>query len=279
MTRAQTTAFLAPGLGWLAVFLLLPCLLLLLNATLGADGRFSLALFQRALAPENRELLFSSLRLAGCATLFALLLGGPAGWAIALAPERRQPLLLALILLPFFTSALFRSYAWTLLLQADGPIPAALQAVGLTDAPAGLTGQAWAVVLGLVYSYLPFVVLAVYGALRRQHPALREASANLGASRWRTFRRISLPLTLPGLVQGALFVFVLSLGNFLVPDLLGGRAVPMLGTEIYDRFMTAPDVIAPDWPYGSALASLLVGAMLLLLLAQALLAPRKAVRR
>jgi spermidine/putrescine transport system permease protein len=274
MTRAQTTAFLAPGLGWLALFLLLPCLLLLLNATLAADGRFTLALFQRALAPENRELLFGSLRLAGWATLIALLLGGPAGWAIAVAPERRQPLLLVLILLPFFTSALFRSYAWTLLLQADGAIPAALQATGLTDAPVDLTGHAWSVVLGLVYSYLPFVVFAVYAALRRQDPALREASANLGASRWRTFRRISLPLTLPGLVQGALFVFVLSLGNFLVPDLLGGRAVPTLGTEIYDRFMTAP-----DWPYGSALASLLVGAMLLLLLAQALLAPRKAVRR
>lgn len=274
MTRAQTTALLAPGLGWLALFLLLPCLLLLLNATLGADGRFTLEQFARAFAPENRGILLGTLRLAGCTTLIALLLGAPAGWAIALAPDRRQPVLLALILLPFFTSALFRSYAWTLLMQDGGPLAAAVETAGLAEAPVGLLGHQWSVVLGLVYSYLPFVVLAVYAALRRQDPALREVSTDLGASRWRTFRRITLPLALPGLVQGALFVFVLSLGNFLVPDILAGRAVPTLGTEIYDRFLGAP-----DWPYGSALASLLVGAMLLLLLAQALLAPRKGARR
>ena len=265
MTRAQTTALLAPGLGWLALFLLLPCVLLLLNALLGSDGTITAERFRTIFAPEHRELLQTSLRVAVLATLFALLLGCPAAWAIALAPRRRQALLLLLVLLPFFTSALFQSYAWAVLLRPDGPIAAAFQAIGLT--PAELLGHRWCVVLGLVYTYLPFVVLAVYAALRRQDPALLEASTNLGASRWRTFRRISLPLTLPGLLQGALFVFALSLGNFLMPDLLAGRAVPTLGTEVYDRFLTRP-----DWPTGSALASLLVGLMLLLLFAQALLA-------
>lgn len=270
MTRAQTTALLSPALGWLALFLLLPCLLLVLNAVLGDDGQITGERFAALFAPQHREVLLDSLRLAGLATLFAFLLGCPAAWAIALSPRRSQSPLLVLILLPFFSSTLFRTYGLALLLGEGGPIPAALQAAGLADTRASLLGQPWTVVVGLVYTYVPFVVLAVYVSLRRQDPALLEASVNLGASRWRSFRRISLPLSVPGMLRGGLFVFALSLGSFLVPDLLAGRAVPTIGTEIYDRF-----VARQDWPGGSALASLAVGAMLLLLLAQSLLAARE----
>ena len=271
MTRAQTTAFLTPGLIWLSLFLLLPCLLLLINALLGDDGALTAERFQAVVAPENRALLYTSLKLAGLATLCALVFGCPAAWAIALAPKRRQPLLLLLVLLPFLAGTFLTSTAWALLLRPDGFAAALLRSLGL--APGELLGQRWTVVLGLVASTLPFVVLAVFASLRRQDPALREASTDLGASRWRTFRRISLPLSLPGVLQGALFVFALSLGNFLVPDLLADRAVPTLGTEIYDRFVTRP-----DWTSGSALAALPVACMLLLLLAQALLATKEPAR-
>jgi len=259
MTRAQSTAFLAPGLGWLALFLLLPCLLLLLNAGIGDDGSLTGERFAGLLDPARRALLLGSLRIAGLATLAALLLGVPAAFAIALAPPRRQPLLLLMVLLPFLGSALFRAFAWSLLLSPEGPL-------GSLD----LVGE-WAVILGLAVTYLPFAILAVFVALARQDRRLLEVSADLGASGWRGFRRITLPLTLPGIVAAALFVFLLSLGNFLLPDLVAGRAQPTLGTAVYDAFVTAP-----DWPSGSALAALLAAAMLLLLLAQALLARRGA---
>ena len=143
----------------------------------------------------------------------------------------------------------------------DGDV--ALAALGASE-PLPLLYNDFAIVLGLVYGYLPFMVLAIYSSLSRLDPAFLEQSADLGASPASTFLRITLPLTLPGLAAGSIFVFVLSIGNFITPDLLGGGRSIMVGNLIYDQFLTAR-----DWPFGSALAFVLIGVMLLLLFVQA----------
>ena len=131
----------------------------------------------------------------------------------------------------------------------------------------------FAVVLGLVYSYLPFVILAIYTSISRLDRALLEASADLGAGGWRTFRKVTLPLTLPGIATGAVFIFVLSIGNFVTADLLGGGRVQMVGNLVYDQFLTAR-----DWPFGAALALGLIAVMMVLLFLQAAISGRAAER-
>jgi len=144
-----------------------------------------------------------------------------------------------------------------------------LQWLGLTSAPLPLLYNEFAVIVGLVYNYVPFVILAVYSALQRLDPSYAEASRDLGAGALTTFWRITLPLTAPGVAAGAVFVFVLSIGNFVTPDLLGGGKLQMVGNLIYDQFLTAR-----DWPFGSALSVILIAVMLLLLFAQAVAANR-----
>jgi len=275
MARAQSIAYLAPGLGWLALFLLLPLLLLLLDAGLagglagGLSRGFSTATFERLLEPATRAVLADSARIAGLATLIALAAGGPAAWAIVRAPRPWQGWLLLLVLLPLFAGLLVRIYGWVALLREDGLLAAGLAAAGIATEPLQLLHSEGAVIVGLVYSYLPFAVLALYAWLRRLDPELLEASADLGAGAGASLLRIALPLTLPGIAAASLFVFVLSFGSFLAPALLGGAAVPLLGPLLYDQFQGTG-----DRPFGAALASLLVLLMLLLLLAQALLARR-----
>jgi spermidine/putrescine transport system permease protein len=275
MTRVRSIAFLAPGLTWLALLLLLPLLLLVLNAALpeglagGFAAGFTSAHVERLLEPATLALLADSARLAGLATLIALLVGGAAAWAIARAPRRRQGWLLLLVLLPCFTSLLARVHAGVVLLGEDGLVAAGLAAAGIAFPPGGLLDREGAVLLGLVYSYLPLAVLALYAWLRRLDPELLEASAELGASPGHTLLRIVLPLMLPGIVAAALFVFVLSFASYVAPALLGGTALPLLGPALYEQFQGAG-----DRSFGAALASLLVVLILLLLLVQAWLAGR-----
>jgi spermidine/putrescine transport system permease protein len=173
--------------------------------------------------------------------------------------------MLFLAILPFWTNYLIRSYAWIVLLNPAGLINNLLIGLGLRSEPMTLLYTKPAVVLGLVYSYTPFVILAIYSALQRLNPSYAEASRDLGAGAFQTFLRITLPLTAPGVAAGAVFVFVLSIGNFVTPDLLGGGKFQMVGNLIYDQFLSAR-----DWPFGAALSALLIGLMMLLLFAQAI---------
>src|SRR5690606_33024480 len=141
--------------------------------------------------------------------------------------------LLVLAMLPFWSNYLIRTYAWMVLLNNEGLINRALAALGLIDGPLPLLYNEFAVVGGLVYGYLPFMILALYSTISRLNPEIREASADLGAPAWKTFLRVILPLTLPGAAAGSIFVFVLSIGNFIAPDLLGGGQVKMVGNLIY----------------------------------------------
>lgn len=275
-SHPASSLLMLPGLAWLAVLMVMPCILIFAAAFYergvygGVDwSAATLDNFSRAAEGLYLSIFLDSARIAGSATLVALLIGYPAAYAIAQAPARRQTALLILALLPFWTNYLIRTYAWIVLLNREGLINAGLKAAGLTDAPLPILYNEFAVVLGLVYSYVPFVILAIYSALQRLDPALAEVSRDLGAGAGTTFLRITLPLTAPGIAAGAVFVFVLSIGNFVTPDLLGGGKVQMAGNLIYDQFLTAR-----DWPFGSALSMVLIAVMLVLLLAQAVAANR-----
>jgi spermidine/putrescine transport system permease protein len=268
---------MAPGLLWLALFMVVPCALLLVVSFFerGIYGGIDWSVvtaenFSRAAEPLYLTIFWDSARIAGFATLIALLLGYPAAYAIAKAPESYRTPLIFLAVLPFWTNYLIRTYAWIVLLNQAGLINTALQAAGFTSAPLPLLYNEFAVILGLVYSYTPFVILSVYSSLQRLDPSYAEASRDLGAGRAVTFYKIILPLTLPGVIAGAVFVFVLSIGNFVTPDLLGGGKFQMAGNLIYDQFLSAR-----DWPFGSALSTVLIAIMLVLLAAQAIAAGRK----
>lgn len=170
-------------------------------------------------------------------------------------------------MLPFWTNFIIRVYAWIMLLSGPGLVNSGLKALGL--GPIEVLYTEGAIVTGLLYSYLPLMVLPLYAAIDRLDPQLREASANLGASAFTTFRKVTFPLTLPAVMTGSLFVFVPSFGNFVIPELLGGSKSIMVGNLIRDQFLKAR-----DWPFGATLALALVVALVLLLLVQSWMARR-----
>ena len=265
---------MAPGLLWLLALMVIPCLLVfvLMFFERGTYGGIdwniiTLENIRRALDPLYATILWDSFRIAGLATIIALLIGYPAAYAISKASPHLQTTLLFLAILPFWTNYLIRTYAWIVLLNPAGLINSSLKALGLS--PLNLLYNEFAVILGLVYSYTPFVILAIYSALQRLDPTYAEASRDLGASAPQTFWRVTLPLTAPGVAAGAVFVFVLSIGNFITPDLLGGGKFQMAGNLIYDQFLTAR-----DWPFGATLSAILIALMLILLFVQALFAKR-----
>ncbi|WP_259755361.1 ABC transporter permease [Pseudomonas sp. GCEP-101] len=273
--RKLSAWLLAPGLGWLALFLLLPCLLVLVYSFLergaygGIDYVFTWENYRRAVDPLYLDILLRSAKIAGLATLFAVLIGYPAAYAITRSTPRRQAVFLFLVMLPFWSNYLIRTYAWIVLLNREGLLNRLFHLLGYGGEPISLLYTDATVVLGLVYNYIPFVILAIYSSLSRIDNELWEASRDLGASGWTTFRRVILPLSVPGVAAGAVFVFVLSIGNFITADLLGGKQVQMVGNLIYAQFLTAR-----DWPFGAALSFFLIGIMMLLLFIQAMVSRR-----
>ena len=243
---------------WLAVFFLLPFALVLAIA-LGTNAPDVAPPVELGFSFKNFALLFSddlyvaawlsSLRIAATSTLIALLLGYPMAYAIARARPERRPLLLMLVVLPFWTSFLIRIYAWMGLLAKNGLIDQFLRWSGIADNPGSILGTEWAVHLGIVYAYLPFMVLPLYATLEKLDTSLLEAAADLGARPLTAFLTVTLPLSLPGIVAGCLLVFIPSIGEFVVPDLLGGTGTLMIGKVLWDEFFTNA-----DWPLASAVA-------------------------
>ena len=270
---------------WLAVFFLLPLGFiagislaqstdtmppfqpLLRSGPAGVEAHVTLANYLE-LAAGCLGAYANSLINAAAATALCLLLGYPVAFAIARAPGVWRYLLLFLVMLPFWTSFLIRVYAWIALLQPSGLINRLLLAAGIVNAPLPLLYNTFSVELGLVYSYLPFMILPLYGSLMRLDESLLEAAADLGARPWRVFAGVILPLTLPGIAAGSLLVFVPALGEFVIPDLLGGPGTLMVGKLLWQQFF---DNV--DWPAAAAVAmALVMVAAVPLLLAQRLLA-------
>ncbi len=275
-SRLTAWLLMMPGLVWLGLFMILPCMLVFVLAfyergTYGGIDWTAMTLenFRRAGDPLYLSIVLDSARIASIATVLAVLAGYPAAYAIARAPQRWQTSLLFLAILPFWTNYLIRTYAWIVLLNPVGLINSILLYLGFISEPLTLLYNEFAVVLGLVYNYTPFVILAIYSALQRLDPSYAEASRDLGAGAATTFIRITLPLTSAGVAAGAVFVFVLSIGNFVTPDLLGGGKLQMIGNLIYDQFLTAR-----DWPFGATLSGLLIALMMALLMLQAIVANR-----
>jgi putrescine transport system permease protein len=195
----------------------------------------------------------SSLRIAVISTILVLLVGYPIAYGMARAPRRWQPTLVMLVILPFWTSFLIRVYAWIGILKKEGLLNQLLLAVGVLDDPLTILNTNAAVYIGIVYSYLPFMVLPLYATLERMDASLVEAAADLGCTPRRTFWRITFPLSLPGVVAGCFLVFIPVTGEFVIPDLLGGSDTLMIGKTLWAEFFSNR-----DWPLASAVAVILL---------------------
>lgn len=262
--------FLGPGVAYWAVLFLIPVGLVLVYSffertpTGGVEYSFTFDNYARAVDPLFLDVLWFSLRTAFVTTAIALVLGYLVAYFIATRPERWRLPLLVLVVLPFWTNLLIRTYAWIVLLGNEGLINRTLRGLGLIDGALPLLNSEFAIVVGLLYAYLPLMILPLYASIERLGRPPREAAADLGAGPVAGFLRVTFPLTLPGVVAGCIFVFVPSLGNFVVPDLLGGGKEIMVGNLIQSQFFQAR-----DWPFGATLALSVIAITVLLLLGQA----------
>ncbi len=257
----QKTAWwlLGPGLVWMGLLFFVPlCLVVVISfANRGTYGgiiwSFSLTNYLDLLHPIYARILGQSILLAAGTTLLCLVMGFPLAYYIARATPRRQGIWLLLVMIPFWTNFLVRTYAWMFILRTEGLLNTLLLKVGLIATPIELLYSNTAVVIGLVYGYLPFMVLPLYAALERVDRTLIEAAWDLYATRWAVFWRIIFPLARPGVMAGCLLVFIPSLGAFLTPDLLGGARSMMIGNLIQHEFL-----VARDWPLGAAISCVLM---------------------
>ena len=258
----------APAL-WLTVFFLIPLLIVLQVSlsqsaiaippylpliTTDAKGTVQATLhlsnFLR-LFQDNLYILayLNSLKIAFISTVFALLIGYPIAYFIARSSDRWRNVFLMLIILPFWSSFLLRVYAWIGFLKNEGVINNFLEWVGVIHAPIPMIQTDFAVYVGIVYTYLPFMILPLYTNLVKLDESLLEASADLGARPFRTFMSITLPLSMPGIVAGSMLVFIPAIGEYVIPSLLGGPGTLMIGRVLFDEFFSNR-----DWPMASALA-------------------------
>jgi spermidine/putrescine transport system permease protein len=257
--------FLLPTWIWMWLLFAAPFVIVLAYSAMtrgeigGIEPPWTLESYARLADPLYLTILWRSFVMAAVATVLCLVFAFPAALFISRATSRRN-LYLQLVMLPFWTSFLVRTYAWLFLLRDTGLINTVLQALGLIHAPLPLLYNDGAVLLGLVYGYLPFMVLPIYATLERLDPSLVEAAADLGARPLTTVLRVIVPLSKPGIVAGSILVFIPSLGAFLTPDLLGGGRTVMVGNLVQNQFTTAR-----DWPFGSAISIALMAIVTLLL--------------
>ena len=194
-----------------------------------------------------------SVKVAFISTLICLLIGYPLAYGIARAPRQKRHILLMLVILPFWSSFLLRVYAWMGILSKNGLINSTLVGLGLIDKPLAILYTDVAVYLGIVYTYIPFMILPLYASIEKLDSSLSEAASDLGANRWQRFFDITLPLTKPGIIAGSLLVFIPAIGEYVIPTLLGGIDSLMIGRTLYDEFF-----LNRDWPLASAVATILL---------------------
>lgn len=277
----------SPALIAIGLFLIVPILIVIgyslmeanpyggVNQAFSSDAYTSL-LFERqlddSLAFTDSYLLIAlrSIGIAGLTTVITLLIGFPVAVWLAMQPVQRRGLLIFLITVPFWANLLIRTYAWILLLRNTGVINNSLMDLGLIHEPLQLLYTDGAVLLGLVYTYAPFVVLPIYATLEKMDIRLLEAAQDLYAGRWRTLRKVVLPIAKPGIFAGAILTFVPCLGAMIAPELLGGGTRMMLGNLIFRQFSDAR-----NWPFGAALSLVLMAAVMLVLTVYALRAQRQ----
>jgi len=254
--------------GWLALFVFLPNLMIFVTSFLTRDDAhfvsmvFTFSNYTRLLDPLYAEVLLHSLNMAFIATAFCLLLGYPFAWCLTKLPARLRPLMLFLLIVPFWTNSLIRIYGLKIFLSTRGWLNDFLLWIGVIDKPFRIMYTSEAVILGLVYILLPFMVLPLYSSLEKLDRSYLEAARDLGASKLQTFFRIILPLTMPGIVAGCLLVLIPAMGLFYVADLMGGAKNLLIGNIIKSQFLNIR-----DWPFGAATSivmTLLMGLLLMI---------------
>lgn len=250
---------------FLGLFFLVP-LLVVFGVSLASRGMYggiawiaTSENYQRLLDPLVGTIFLRSFLFAGLTTMVCAAVGFPLAYCMARASRQWQLLLLTLVMIPFWTNFLVRTYAWVLIFRADGILNSLLLRLGLLEEPLSMLFTDVSVFVGLVYGYLPFMVLPLVVAIERISPQLEEAAFDLYAPRGAMFRHVLLPLSMPGFIAGGVLVFIPSLGAFITPYLLGGGQKMMLGTLIQQEFL-----VSRDWPFGSALSFGLMGTVLLL---------------
>ena len=271
--KVQGLALISPTLLYLIIFMILPMILvvvisLLTRGTYGnIEYRLNFENYKRLIDPLYLRILTYSMWVAGLTTLITILIGYPLAYYIARANSRQRSLLLFLILVPFWTNFIIRIYAWIMILRTEGLLNNLLINLGIINIPLDILYTPLAVQIGMVYEFLPFMVLPLFASLEKIENAQLEAAADLGARPWRAFLRVTFPLSVPGIVAGSILVFIPAMGMFVLPDLMGGAKTMLIGNLIRNQFLTAR-----DWPFGSAASMLL----LLLTLAVTLIYTRKA---
>lgn len=261
----QALLLTSPTIFWLTLFFLLP-LVMVLVVSFGQRGDAGQVVYDWTVENYTRlaDLLYlrifaRSVWMALLNTGLCLMFGYPLAYFIARSGGRWRHSLLLLVLIPFWTNFLVRTYAWIVILRRTGVLNALLQGLGLIQDPLGLFPSQGAVLLGLFYGYLPFMVLPLYASIERLDMSLVEAAQDLGANAFQSFRRVILPLTMPGVLAGSIIVFIPSVGAYVTPELLGGAKVAMIGNVIQQQFLEVR-----NWPFGSAMG---LGLMLMVLAA------------
>jgi spermidine/putrescine transport system permease protein len=281
LKQAIPVRLLLPTWLVIGVFLLLPVLLMGVYSFLtkefrgGVVWQFSVAAYDQFFVtrglfgdePAQIEwtyiaIFWRSLWQAGLATIICLIIGFPTAWFIATRPEKSRGIWLFMITIPYWVNLLIRTISLKFVIRDNGPLNDVLLLAGVIDTPLSLVNTNFAVLLGLFYSYLPFMVLPIYAAVERYNFTLSEAANDLYASRWVTLREIVLPIVKPGIVAGCILVFVPSLGAFLAPDLLGGAKTFMIGSLIEEQFKGTQG----NWPFGAAVAMILMTLVMVVLL-------------
>jgi spermidine/putrescine transport system permease protein len=267
--KAAALAFLGPGTAVLIVFVAVPILLIIGYSFFtrgrfgGVEFEFTLENFVRLSDPLYLGVVADSIGTATIVTILALLLGYPTALVISRLSPKWRTIALVAILLPFWTNFLIRTYALVLLFNNAGWINQALLGLGIVAEPVSMLYTPQAVAVGLLYMYLPLMVLPLYSSLSSQDQRLSEAAVNLGATPFRVFRTVTLPLSIPGALTGCIFVFVPAMSNFVIPEILGGGKTVLIGNLVRDQFLKAR-----DWPFGAALALVLTVFLVLLLVLQ-----------
>jgi spermidine/putrescine transport system permease protein len=258
--RLSALIYVVPGVGWLALFFAVPLVIVLIVSfgTKDATGHVSLAHpgFQNYLQagrPEYVPAFLNSVRYAGITTILSILIGYPIAYWISRYGGRRKILLLILVMLPFWTSYLIRTYAWMIILRDNGVLNGILQAVGLTTEPIPFLNTDFSVILGMTYGFLPFAILPLFVSIDRMDQNLVQAARDLYASGRQAFLHVTLPITMPGIVAAALLTFIPAIGDYVTPDLLGGAQTTTIAKVVQVVFQSGR-----DWPYGSALGFLLM---------------------
>ncbi len=258
--RLATAALVLPGGGWLVLFFVVPLAFIFLVSLGHRDALDRVVLFpptldnyRKAFDPVFLPTFFNSLRYATITAVLSLILGYPIAYWISRHGGRYKLLLLVLVMLPFWTSYLIRTYSWEIVLRDNGVVNSILQALGITSEPLILLNTDLSVILGMVYGYLPFAILPMYVSIDRLDPALIAAARDLYATASGAFRYVTLPLTMPGIIAAGLLTFIPAIGDFVTPDILGGTDTKTIAKVVQELFLQGR-----DWPYGAALGFILM---------------------